>query len=193
MKTLAKLLSNTTITALLLTGLISVSSYAADMPDTIKVTSSVFDHHGTMPLEYSAYGDNKSPDISWSDLPDGTMQLALVLDDPIPGMPQPFVHWVAYNISPAAGMIPDNVSKDPAVTGVEALDGMINGINGIRRAGYFGPRPPDESLHAYHFRIYALDAKLNLAEGLNKVDLLAAIEGHVLGTGMLMGHFKKPE
>ena len=193
MKSLAILLSNKTVTALLLTGLMSVSSNAADMPDTIKVTSSVFDHHGTMPLEYSAYGDNKSPDISWSDLPEGTMQLALVLDDPIPGMPQPFVHWVAYNISPEAGMIPAGLSKDPVVMGVDALDGMINGINGIRRAGYFGPRPPDESLHAYHFRIYALDAELNLAEGLNKVDLLAAIEGHVLGTGMLMGHFKKPE
>lgn len=193
MKSLAKILFNTTITSILLTGLLCVSINAAQLPDTITVTSSVFDHHGTMPLEYSAYGDNKSPDISWGDLPDGTMQLALVLDDPIPGMPQPFVHWVAYNISPSASGIPADLSKEPLVAGVDGLDGMINGINGIRRAGYFGPRPPDEALHAYHFRIYALDAELNLAEGLNKVDLLAAIEGHVLGTGMLMGHFKKPQ
>ena len=80
------------------------------------------------------------------------------------------------------------------MTGVAGLDGMINGINGIRQAGYFGPRPPiDGKLHAYHFRMYALDANLELATGLNKAQLLEAIEGHVLATGMLMGHYQRTE
>jgi phosphatidylethanolamine-binding protein (PEBP) family uncharacterized protein len=80
------------------------------------------------------------------------------------------------------------------VTGAAGLEGMINGLNGIRQAGYFGPRPPvDGKLHAYHFRIYALDAALNLPEGLNKETLLEAIDGHVLGTGMLMGHYEQKE
>lgn len=84
--------------------------------------------------------------------------------------------------------------KEAEVTGIAELAGMINGVNGARQTGYFGPRPPvDGKLHAYHFRIYALDAALNLAAGLNKADLLAAIEGHVLGTGMLMGHYEQKE
>jgi phosphatidylethanolamine-binding protein (PEBP) family uncharacterized protein len=69
---------------------------------------------------------------------------------------------------------------------------MINGVNGTNRAGYFGPRPPvNGHLHAYHFRVYALDAALNLPQGLNKAQLLDAIEGHVLATGMLMGHYER--
>ncbi|MDH7943797.1 YbhB/YbcL family Raf kinase inhibitor-like protein [Pseudohongiella sp. SYSU M77423] len=169
-------------------------SAMAEMEDTITVGSSAFDHHGTIPLAYTAYGDNLVPQITWADLPEGTEQLALVMDDPIAPTPQPFVHWVAYNIPAAAGEIPEGLPRDAQVTTVPALAGMINGINGIRQTGYFGPRPPvDGKLHAYHFRIYALDTALNLPEGLNKADLLAAIEGHILGTGMLMGHYQREE
>ena len=60
---------------LLLTALcavfLSAQTLAADAPETITVTSSVFDHHGTVPEEYSAYGANKSIDLAWADLPAG--------------------------------------------------------------------------------------------------------------------------
>lgn len=172
----------------------SAQLIAQDIPETITVTSSTFEHHGTVPLEYTAYGDNKSIDLSWSNLPAGTVQLALICDDPIVPMPQPFVHWVAYNIPATASGLPANLMKDAEVTGVAGLEGMINGVNGTRQAGYFGPRPPvDGKLHAYHFRVYAIDADLDLAPGLNKADLLAAIDGHVLATGMLMGHYQREE
>jgi len=165
---------------------------AADMSDTITVSSTAFANHDMVPLTNSAYGDNVSPQLSWSDLPEGTVQLALVMDDPVVPMPQPFVHWVAYNIPADAGEIPGSLIKEPVVTGVAGLEGMINGLNGIRQAGYFGPRPPvDGKLHAYHFRLYALDAALNLPEGLNKETLLEAIDGHIIGTGMLMGHYEQ--
>jgi Raf kinase inhibitor-like YbhB/YbcL family protein len=174
--------------------LMSVQVNAADAPETVTVTSSVFNNHGTMPLAYTAYGDNKSIDLSWSNLPAGTVQLALICDDPIAPMPQPFVHWVAYNIPATASGLPENLTRDAEVAGVSGLDGMINGLNGTRQAGYFGPRPPvDGKLHAYHFRLYALDANLNLASGLNKAQLLEAIDGHVLATGMLMGHYQRTE
>lgn len=165
---------------------------AADMEDTITVSSTAFDHHGTVPLAYSAYGDNTVPQISWSNLPEGTEQLALVMDDPIAPTPQPFVHWVAYNIPADATELPEGLSKDARVTGVPELEGMINGVNGARMTGYFGPRPPaDGKLHAYHFRIYALDTALDLPEGLDKTQLLEAIDGHILATGMLMGHYEQ--
>ena len=165
---------------------------AAEMEDTITVSSTAFDHHGMVPLAYSAYGDNTVPQISWSNLPEGTEQLALVMDDPSAPTPQPFVHWVAYNIPADANELPEGLSKDAQITGVPALAGMINGVNGARMTGYFGPRPPaDGKLHAYHFRIYALDSALELPEGLNKAQLLEAIDGHILATGMLMGHYEQ--
>jgi Raf kinase inhibitor-like YbhB/YbcL family protein len=177
---------------------LSFNAIAADAPETITVTSSAFDHHGTVPEEYSAYSENKSIDLSWSNLPAGTVQLALICDDPevvtIGMMETPFPHWVAYNIPASASGLPEGMTKEAVVTGVAGLDGMINGLNGTRQPGYFGPRPPvNGHLHAYHFRVYAIDADLDLAEGLNKDDLLAAIDGHVLATGMLMGHYERKE
>ena len=63
--------------------LFAAQVFAQDIPETITVTSSVFDHHGTVPEENSAYADNVSIDLNWSNLPAGTEQLALIMDDPI--------------------------------------------------------------------------------------------------------------
>lgn len=178
--------------------LFSFAAHAQDIPETITVTSSVFEHHGMVPLANSAYGDNTSIDLSWSNLPEGTVQLALICDDPevvtIGMMENPFVHWVVYNIPASASGLPAGMATDAEVMGVDGLEGAINGHNGLNRPGYFGPRPPDNGhLHAYHFRVYAIDADLGLEPGLNKDQLLEAIDGHVLATGMLMGHYQHTE
>jgi Raf kinase inhibitor-like YbhB/YbcL family protein len=170
---------------------------AQDAPETISVTSSAFDHHGMVPEANSAYGDNVSIDLSWADLPEGTQQLALICDDPIVVeigmMEQPFVHWVMYNIPASASGLPAGLPSD-ATLEMDGLEGAVNGLNGLRRPGYFGPRPPaNGQLHAYHFRVYALDDALNLESGLGKAELLDAMEGHVLATGMLMGHYERKE
>jgi len=166
---------------------------AADAPETIVVSSNAFSHHGTIPLTNTAYGDNQSIEISWSGLPSGTIELALICDDPIVNMPQPFVHWVVYNIPASASGLVAGMPSDPS-PGIAGLAGLTNGISGVGRPGYFGPRPPvDGKLHAYHFRVYALDTDLDLAEGLNKDQLMQAIEGHILATGMLMGHYQRTE
>ena len=170
---------------------------AQDAPETISVTSSAFDHHGMVPEANSAYGDNVSIDLSWADLPEGTQQLALICDDPIVVeigmMEQPFVHWVMYNIPASASGLPAGLPSD-ATLEMDGLEGAVNGLNGLRRPGYFGPRPPaNGQLHAYHFRVYALDDALNLEPGLGKAELLDAMEGHVLATGMLMGHYVRKE
>ncbi|MEC7550995.1 MAG: YbhB/YbcL family Raf kinase inhibitor-like protein [Pseudomonadota bacterium] len=170
---------------------------AQDAPETISVTSSAFDHHGMVPESNSAYGENVSVDLTWADLPEGTQQLALICDDPkvveIGMMEQPFVHWVMYNIPASASGLPAGLPSD-ATLEMEGLEGAVNGLNGLRRPGYFGPRPPaNGQLHAYHFRVYALDDALNLEPGLGKAELLDAINGHVLATGMLMGHYERKE
>ena len=170
---------------------------AQDAPETISVTSSAFDHHGMVPESNSAYGENVSIDLTWADLPEGTQQLALICDDPkvveIGMMEQPFVHWVMYNIPASASGLPAGLPSD-ATLEMEGLEGAVNGLNGLRRPGYFGPRPPaNGQLHAYHFRVYALDDALNLEPGLGKAELLDAMNGHVLATGMLMGHYEREE
>ena len=163
-----------------------------DMEDTISVTSSAFTNHANVPLKYTAYGENVSPQLAWSELPPGTVELVLIMDDPVAPTPQPFVHWVAYNIPAEAGELPEGLARDATVTEPAALEGMTNGVNGLRQTGYFGPRPPaDGKLHAYHFRIYAIGEDLDLAEGLGKQEVLDAIEGRILGTGMLMGHYQR--
>ena len=170
---------------------------AQDAPETISVTSSAFDHHGIVPESNSAYGEIVSIDLACADLPEGTQQLALICDDPkvveIGMMEQPFVHWVMYNIPASASGLPAGLPSD-ATLEMEGLEGAVNGLNGLRRPGYFGPRPPaNGQLHAYHFRVYALDDALNLEPGLGKAELLDAMNGHVLATGMLMGHYERKE
>ncbi len=173
--------------------LLSTVVHAAEAPETIEVTSSAFAHHGNVPLANTAYGDNQSIDISWNNLPAGTVELALICDDPIVAMPQPFVHWVVYNIPAGAPGLPAGMPADPSPE-LAGLEGLTNGVSGVSRPGYFGPRPPvDGQLHAYHFRVYALDQDLDLPEGLNKEELMEAMEGHVLATGMLMGHYQRTE
>ena len=188
-------LSVTIVSAIALA--MTMPSLAQDMEDTITVTSSIFDHHGMVPEENSAYGANTSIDLNWSNLPAGTQSLALICDDPkvveIGMMETPFVHWVVYNIPASASGIPGGLSSE-AEPSASGLAGMINGNNGLGRPGYFGPRPPaNGQLHQYDFRIYALDADLDLDAGLGKDQLLEAIEGHVLGTGLLMGHYERKE
>ena len=170
---------------------------AQDAPETISVTSSAFDHHGMVPESNSAYGENVSIDLTWADLPEGTQQLALICDDPIVVeigmMEQPFVHWVMYNIPASASGLPAGLPSDVTLE-LEGLEGAVNGLNGLGRSGYFGPRPPaNGQLHAYHFRVYALDDSLNLEPGLGNAELLDAMNGHVLATGMLMGHYERKE
>jgi Raf kinase inhibitor-like YbhB/YbcL family protein len=190
MKKVSTMLRNLLGASLLLVS--SLPTWSAEVPETILVSSNAFEHNTDIPLRYSAYGDNIVPDISWINLPEGTRQLALILDDPVFGF-QPFVHWVAYNIPVTATGLPEGLTTD-AIVNQSGLEGMINGANGTRRSGYFGPRPPaDGKVHTYNFRIYALDHELNLADGLNKQSLLAAMEGHILATGLLTGNYSYTE
>ena len=183
----------TAVRSISIFGLVLVAALArgADAPQTIEITSSAFEHEDIIPHAYSNYGENRSVDISWRNLPAGTVELALICDDPVVGMSQPFVHWVVYNIPATAPGLPAAMPSDPSPD-LPGLGGMTNGLSGVGRPGYFGPRPPFDGLaHEYHFRVYALDTDLNLPEGLNKVQLLDAMEEHILATGVLMGYFQR--
>jgi len=159
--------------------------------------SSTFDDGGTIPLRNSAYGESVSPDLSWSGAPSGTESFALVLQDPDAPMAQPFVHWVIYAIPGSATGLPEGLPTEAHPSSPSSIAGTIQGQNGARRVGYFGPRPPaGGGPHHYHFILYALDASpdaMGMEEGMGKDDLMDAIQDHVLGQTELVGVFERQQ
>jgi Raf kinase inhibitor-like YbhB/YbcL family protein len=169
-------------------GVTALTSTAAVAQAGLTLTSPAFQNHGTIPLRHSAYGDNVSPELSWTGAPQGTRSFALILEDPDAATPQPFVHWVIYNIPGSATGLPEGIATDAEVA---SPAGAHQGPTGLRRPGYFGPRPPSGNPpHHYNFRLYALGSDPNLPAGLDKNALLEAIRPHVLGEAVLMGMYR---
>ena len=158
---------------------------------TIQITSSAFTQGQPIPKKYTGEGDDVSPPLTWSNLPEKTKELALICDDP--DAPEwPWVHWVIYKIPADTKGLPEGVPrksqpKEPA--------GAVQGKNSWPEGediGYRGPMPPPgHGVHHYHFKLYALDAPLAAEPGLEKKALLEKIEGHVLAEGELMGTYQR--
>lgn len=144
----------------------------------VSITSSAFAEGKSIPDKFSAYGDNVSPPLAWSDIPKKAKSLALIVDDPDAPRPEPFVHWVLFDIPASEKGLDEGASKG------------VSGNNDTGKSGYFGPRPPS-GVHHYRFKLYALDATLGLKEGATKADVLKAMEGHVLAKGELVGTYEK--
>lgn len=70
--------------------------------------------------------------------------------------------------------------------------GARQGTNSRGSIGYFGPRPPAGGDHHYHFQVFALDTMLDLEPSAGRKEVLAAIKGHILAKGDLIGVFRKP-
>ena len=164
---------------------------AQTAPHTIVVSSPTLTADQTMPRDYTPDGRNVSPPLTWSDLPAGTKEIAVICEDPDAGNPPPFVHWVMYKIPASAGGLPEGIPIDPAAPMPAGLAGAIQGVSGFRRAIYRGPAPPPGKPHHYHFVVYALDADLGLKPGLTRADLLAAIQGHVIGQGEIVSIYER--
>lgn len=164
----------------------------AQAPAALTVTSSVLTQGQPMPVDYTADGKNISPPIAWSNVPAGTKELALICEDPIAPTPQPFVHWIVYKIPATAKGLPENMPSDAATPMPGELKGTIQGLSGFRRPMWRGPAPPKPGVaHQYHFIVYALDAPLEVAEGLNKTQLLEAMKGHIIGQGEIMATYER--
>lgn len=164
---------------------------AQTAPHVIVVSSPALKADQTMPRDYTPDGRNLSPPLTWSDVPAGTKEIAVVCEDPDAGNPPPFVHWVIYKIPATAKGLPEGLPIDPAVAMPAAIAGAIQGVSGFRRAIYRGPAPPPGKPHHYHFVVYALDADLGLKPGLTRADLLTAINGHVIGQGEIVSIYER--
>lgn len=159
---------------------------------TLTITSSAFTQGHPIPKKYTGEGADVSPPLSWSGLPEGTKELVLICDDPDAPRDEPWVHWVIYKIPASATGLPEGVPrksrlKDPA--------GVLQGKNSWpegENIGYRGPMPPPgHGVHHYYFKLYALDAPLDVEPGLDKKAILEKIRDHVLADGALMGIYER--
>jgi Raf kinase inhibitor-like YbhB/YbcL family protein len=151
---------------------------------TMEIKSLSFNHEGMIPAKYTCDGQNISPPLTWSGAPEETKSFALICDDPDAPVGL-WVHWVFFDIPAKVNSLPENVSRQEEIAGLGK-----NGKNTSRRWGYDGPCPPGGT-HHYYFKLYALDAILNLKAGLTNDELLTAMKGHILVEAQLMGRYKR--
>jgi hypothetical protein len=154
----------------------------------LALTSSAFTHNGAIPKQYTCQGSDISVPLAWSGLPAGTKSLALIVDDPDapdPAAPKlTWVHWVLYNIPPAAAGLKE------AVKAGELPKGTLEGLSDWQRTGYGGPCPPI-GRHRYFHKLYALDTVLPDLKRPTKAQLEKAMQGHILEKFELIGTYQK--
>ena len=152
------------------------------------VTSTSFAEGGSIPSTYTCEGDDLSPPLAWSGVPEDAYSLVLIVDDPDapdPDAPKTtWVHWVLYNISADTTGLPEAVEPQ------ELPSGTVEGLNDWQRTGYGGPCPP-KGRHRYLFKLYALDTVLTGLDEPTKAEVEAAMEGHVVGQAELVGTYEK--
>lgn len=143
----------------------------------LDVESSAFGPGDAIPPEHTCDGANTPPPLNVTNVPANATSLALIVHDPDAG-DDGFVHWIAWNI--------------PAQNGTLAVDasGVVQGKNGAGRTGYGGPCPPSGT-HRYDFRVYALDATLDLPADATVEDLKEAMQGRIVSWGEYMGRYTR--
>jgi Raf kinase inhibitor-like YbhB/YbcL family protein len=150
----------------------------------MELKSPAFTQGEMIPSKYTCDGEDVSPPLEFTGLPEGTKSIALISDDPDAPVGT-WVHWVYYNIPPDTQALEENIepTENPSAGGIQ-------GINDFRKNGYGGPCPPSGT-HRYFFKLYALDTMLELKQGAEKKHLLKAMEGHIISQAELMGKYKR--
>lgn len=154
-------------------------------PSKLELRSSAFEHLGRIPRQHTGEGQDVSPALGWSNVPDGTRAFALICHDPDAPLVTPagnygFVHWVLYGI-------PGSVTAL-----AEGEQGYTAGVNDMGNRGYNGPMPPEgHGTHHYYFWLLALKEEPKLEAGLSLTQLLERIEPVVSGMNRLIGTYSR--
>ncbi len=145
------------------------------------LTSDAFNNNEPIPERYTCEGEDISPALEWMNPPKGTQSFVLIVND-YEAVHGTWTHWVVYNI-------PHNINK--LDQGISSLpEPAKHGLNTWKQKKYGGPCPP-QSLHHYHFDLYALDDWLDLGGDVTSLEIQKALDGHVLGTATLIGLYQK--
>ena len=151
----------------------------------MEITSSAFQPGKPIPAKHTCQGQNLSPALEWEGEPARTKSVALIVDDP-DAPSKVWVHWVIFNLPSGQGALPEGMARDPILA-----NGTRQGMNDSGQSGWDGPCPPPGGPHRYYFRLYAIDKVLGLEAKCTKEQLLAAMKGHILAEGSLMGTFQR--
>jgi Raf kinase inhibitor-like YbhB/YbcL family protein len=149
---------------------------------TFLVGSQAFESAGTLPIQYTAQGTNTSPPLEWGGVPEGTVDLALVMTDPTA---DGFIHWLIWGLDPLA------IRLDPGTVAPEA----VQGTNDFGIVGYSGPNPPPgDEPHLYLFRLFALDApSFDIDPSQDGVSIIEELEARSIGVAEVFAFYGIPE
>jgi Raf kinase inhibitor-like YbhB/YbcL family protein len=160
---------------------INLSSGSAVKNMKLDVSSTAFSEGQSIPEKHTCDGENVSPPIQWSGAPANTKSIAIICEDP-DAPSGTFTHWVLYDVAGTTNGLTEGSSG-----------GGKQGVNGFGKKGYGGPCPPPGGAHRYFFRVYTLDTQSLGKAGSSKQDVTAAMEGHILAQGELMGKYKRKQ
>ena len=149
----------------------------------MKISSSSFSAGEMIPKRFTCDGPDASPKLNWTEPPAKTQSFALIMDDPDAPAGN-WVHWVLFDLPADARELVEGVAKQE-----QLANGARQGRNDFGKIGYGGPCPPPGNAHRYFFKLYALDAKLDLKAGSTKADVETAMKGHMLAHAELIGRF----
>lgn len=157
----------------------------ADVPETIAVDSPAFGHGAAMPQDGTADGQGLSPALTWSNLPGGTVEIVLVMEDADSPTPAPLVHAIVYGLHPSGDL--------PAGAMGQEAGGPAMGLNSFGKAGYLPPDPPSgHGAHRYVIQVYALGRSAGLTGQPGRGAVVDALEGKVSAKGVLIGTYERP-
>lgn len=150
------------------------------MPEGIRVTSSAFGEGNAVPERYSCEGDNVPPPLRWEGVPEGAVELAVVVEDP-EAPDGIFVHWLVTGIAPDV----TEVGPSGPPGGAQVAPGSSD------NATYIGPCPPDGQEHHYYFEVYALSSPAFFEPGSSPVEKVRAVRAAAIAGGALVGTFAR--
>ena len=156
----------------------------------VVVTSTGQRPDGRLDDRHSAYHDNISPPLEWTDVP-GAMSWAVIVEDPDAPRAEPFIHWMIWNIEGGITALPQGL---PNAERLVTPQGAVQGRNSMHGHGWFGPRPPQgHGMHRYYFQVFALDASIPMGPETPLPELLNALKGRTLASGEMMATYEAPE
>jgi Raf kinase inhibitor-like YbhB/YbcL family protein len=155
----------------------------------MQIRSPRFSHLGAIPAKYTCEGTDCSPPLEWDGIPDETVSLVLIVDDPDAPDPEhpegTYTHWVLYNLPPDSEGLAEGASDGGLPMGAR------EGLNDRLKTEWCGPCPPIGT-HRYFFRLYALDCSLpGLAQPPTKADVESAMSEHIIAAAELVGRYHK--
>jgi Raf kinase inhibitor-like YbhB/YbcL family protein len=170
--------------------LISNQAPFVSVAPQIQVASSAFLEGGPIPVRYTISGEDISPPLTWGNLPSGTREVVLVLEDYDVPMPRPMVHAIVHGLGPEIEGLAEGALPSRNAAGLDPAPRL--GKNGMGQERYDGPAAlPGHGVHHYVFQVFALSRALEFESAPGKKELVEAMKDFVLGVGRLTGTFER--